>query len=104
MIVKMAKIEIVGAKNLLQDVLARLRELGVFHIEPATVGFLEEGHEDDIRSFTLDEKAMNERTFLNELRSKINELLSFLPKLPVRSSYLDPRPVIDTIATIIERH
>src|SRR5208337_1137152 len=30
--------------------------------------------------------------------------LSFLPKLPVRSSYLDPRPVIDTVAAIIERH
>ncbi len=104
MIVRMAKIEIVGAKNVLQDVLSRLRELGVFQIEPAAVGFLEEGHEEDIRSYNLDEKAMMERTFLNELRTRINELLSFLPKMPVRSSYLDPRPVIDAVATIIERH
>jgi V/A-type H+-transporting ATPase subunit I len=104
MIVKMSKIEIVGAKNLLQDALAKLRELGVFHVEPAAVGFLEEGHEEDIRSYTLDEKDMLERTFLMELRAKINELMSFLPKLPVRSSYLDPRPVIDTVAAIIDRH
>jgi V/A-type H+-transporting ATPase subunit I len=104
MIVRMAKVEIVGAKELLQEVLARLRELGIFQIEPATVGFIEEGHEDDIRSFMLDEKSVFERMFLEELRTKIGELLSQLPTLQVRNSYLDPRPVIDTVAAIIERH
>ncbi len=44
MIVRMSKVEIVGAKGLLQDVLSLLRELGIFQIEPATVGFIEEGH------------------------------------------------------------
>jgi V/A-type H+-transporting ATPase subunit I len=104
MIVRMAKVEIVGAKELLQEVLALLRELGIFQIEPATVGFIEEGHEDDIRSFMLDEKSVFERVFLEELRTKIGELLSKLPTLQVRNSYLDPRPVIDTVAAIIERH
>jgi V/A-type H+-transporting ATPase subunit I len=104
MIVRMAKVEIVGAKELLQEVLARLRELGIFQIEPATVGFIEEGHEDDIRSFVLDEKSVFERLFLEGLRTKIGELLSQLPTLQVRNSYLDPRPVIDTVAAIIERH
>jgi V/A-type H+-transporting ATPase subunit I len=104
MIVRMAKVEIVGAKELLQGVLARLREIGIFQIEPATVGFVEEGHEDDIRSFMLDEKSVFERVFLEELRAKIVEVLSQLPKLQVRNSYLDPRPVIDTVAAIIERH
>jgi V/A-type H+/Na+-transporting ATPase subunit I len=104
MIVRMSKIEVIGPKTLLQDVLASLRELGVFHVEPAMIGFVEEGHEEDIRSYALDEKTTYERTYLVELRSKINEILSFLPKLPVRSSYLDPRPVIDTISEIIERH
>ncbi len=51
MIVRMSKVEIVGAKGLLQDVLALLRDLGIFQIEPATVGFIEEGQGDDIRSF-----------------------------------------------------
>ena len=104
MIVRMAKVEIVGAKELLQEVLACLRDLGIFQIEPATVGFIEEGHEDDIRSFMLDEKSVFERMFLEELRTRIGELLSQLPKLQVRNSYLDPRPVIDTVAAIIERH
>jgi len=96
MIVRMAKVEIVGEKGLLQDVLSRLRELGIFQIEPAVVNVLEKGDE-DIRSFTLDEKTMFERVFLEELRKKVGELLSLLPKLQVRKSYLDPRPVIDTL-------
>jgi len=104
MIVRMAKVEIVGAKDLLQGVLARLRELGIFQIEPATIGFIEDGQEEDIRSFMLDEKSMFERLFLEELRTKVADLLASLPKLQVRSSYLDPRPVIDTVAAIVERH
>ena len=104
MIVRMAKVEIVGAKDLLQEVLASLRSLGIFQIEPATVGFIEEGHEDDIRSFMLDEKSVFERMFLEELRTRIGELLSQLPKPQVRSSYLDPRPVMDTLSAIVERH
>ena len=104
MIVRMAKVEIVGEKGLLQDVLVCLRELGVFQIEPATVGFVEEGHEEDVRAFMLDEKTMFERVFLEGLRTKVVELLSFLPALPVRNSYLDPRPVIDTMPAIVERH
>jgi V/A-type H+-transporting ATPase subunit I len=104
MIVRMSKVEIVGKKELLQDALVLLREMGVFQIEPATVGFIEEGQEEDIRSFVLDEKTMFERLFLEDLRRKIEGLLSDLPKLPVRRSYLEPRSVIDTIAKTLERH
>jgi V/A-type H+-transporting ATPase subunit I len=104
MIVRMTKVELAGAKGLLQETLSLLRELGVFHIEPAAIGFIEDGHEDDIRSFALDEKTIFEQAFLGELRAKVLELLSYLPSLPVRSSYLDPRPVIDTVSAIIERH
>ncbi len=104
MIVKMSKVEIVGAKSLLQDVLSLLRELGIFQIEPATVGFIEEGREHDIRSFMPDEKVLAERLFLENLRQRIDELFSYLPKQLVRKSYLEPRSIIDTIAKTLERH
>ena len=104
MIVRMSKVEIVGAKDLLQDTLALLRELGIFQIEPATVGFIEDGREEDIRSFMPDEKSMFERLFLEGLRQKIQELFSYLPQLPVRESYIEPRAIIDTIAKTIEKH
>jgi len=104
MIVRMSKVEMVGAKGLLQDVLALLREMSIFQIEPAAVGFIEEGREEDIRTFMPDEKAMFERLFLENLRQKIAELFSFLPKKPVRTSYLEPLSIIDTISKTIERH
>ncbi len=52
----------------------------------------------------LDEKAMFERLFLEDLRQKIEGLVSYLPKLPVRKSYLEPRSIIDTIASLVEQH
>ncbi len=104
MIVRMSKVEMVGRKGLLEDVLAVLRELGLFQIEPAVVGFIEEGREEDIRSFMPDEQSSVERLFLETLRQKIADLFSFLPKVPVRTSYLEPRSIIDTIAKTIERH
>ncbi len=104
MIVRMSKVEIVGAKDLLQDTLGLLRDLGIFQIEPAAIGFVEDGREEDIRSFIPDEKTMLERLFLENLRQKITELFSFLPRHPVRESYLQPRSIIDTIAKTIERH
>ncbi|MGE5894156.1 MAG: V-type ATP synthase subunit I [bacterium] len=104
MIVKMSKVEIVGEKTLLQDVLSLLRELRIFHIEPATVGFIEKGHEDDIRAFSPDEKTAVERLFLEDLRLKIEELFSCLPKTPVRKSYIEPLAIIDVISKTIQKH
>ena len=104
MIVRMSKVELVGTKGLLQDVLALLREMGLFQIEPAVVGFIEEGREEDIRSFMPDEQALLERLFLENLRQKISELFSFLPKMPVRTSYIRAGSIIDTVAKTIERH
>ena len=100
----MSKIEIVGPKQLLQDVLTLIRSLGLFHIEPSTVGFIEKGQEEELRSYALDEKTIFERLFLEDLREKIHKLFSYLPKLPVRKSYLDPQPIIGTIAYTIEKH
>jgi len=104
LIVRMSKIEIVGPKQLLQDVLTLIRSLGLFHIEPSTVGFIEKGQEEELRSYALDEKTIFERLFLEDLREKIHKLFSYLPKLPVRKSYLDPQPIIGTIAYTIEKH
>lgn len=104
MIVRMSKVEIVGSKDLLQETLGLLRELGIFQIEPATVGFIDEGREEDIRSFVPDEKSMFERLFLENLRQKIDEFFSFLPEQRVRESYIEARSILETVAKTIERH
>lgn len=104
MIVRMSKVEIVGAKELLQDVLAALRDLGIFQIEPAAIGFIEKSHEEHVRSYLLDEKGLAERLFLQDIRTKIDELFGFLPAMPVRTSYLPPLAVIDTVAKVLPGH
>jgi V/A-type H+-transporting ATPase subunit I len=100
----MSKVEIVGPKQLLQDVLALVRSLGIFQIEPSTVGFIEKGQEESLRSYALEEKTVFERLFLEDLRDKVQKLFSYLPNLPVRKSYLDPQPIIGTIAYTVEKH
>jgi V/A-type H+/Na+-transporting ATPase subunit I len=104
MIVRMSKIEIVGEKPLLQQVLSLLRELGIFQIEPATVGFIEKEWEKDVRSFMLDDKTVFERIFLEELRQKIELLFAALPALAVRKSYIEPVSILDTVSKTIDRH
>jgi V/A-type H+-transporting ATPase subunit I len=104
MIVSMSKIEIAGPKNLLQDVLSFVRDLGLFQVDPHAVGFIPRGGDRDVRSFALDEKTTVERMFLEDLRHKIEDLIGVLPALPVRDSYIDPATIIDTIAKAVERH
>lgn len=104
MIVRMSKVEIVGVKDLIEDVLALLREMGVFQIEPSAVGFIEAGREEDVRSFLLDDRTAFERHFLDTLSGKINQLFSFLPNIPVRTTYLEARSIIDAVAETIDRH
>jgi len=85
-------------------VLSLLRELGIFQIEPDTVAFIEKGLDGDIRPFLPREETALERISLAELRSKIDALISYLPKKPVRKSYFEPLSIIDTIAKTIPRH
>jgi V/A-type H+-transporting ATPase subunit I len=104
MIVRMSKIEIAGPKGLLQDVLSILQELGIFQIEPTTLGFVEKVEERYIRPFLPDERSLSERLFLEDIKAKIGELFSYLPQASVRKSYIEPRSIIDTIAENLKRH
>lgn len=104
MIVRMSKVEIAGPKDLLQKVILLLRELGIFQVEPETVGFIEKEEVVNVRSFSLDERTAMERIFLEDLRQKIDDLLSYLPVLPVRESYIEPATIVDTISRTVERH
>ncbi len=104
MIVRMSKVEIVGPKGLVEDVLRLLKEMGIFQIEPATVGFIEKGCEEYVTSFLPDERSLSEVLFLEDLREKIEEMASYLPALDVRTSYIEPLPIIDTISKTLEKH
>ncbi|MDA8083285.1 MAG: hypothetical protein M0024_06480 [Nitrospiraceae bacterium] len=100
----MSKVEIVGPKQLLQDVLDMVSSLGIFQIEPSKIGFVEKDLEAELNPFSIDEKTLFERLFLEDLRDKIEKLFSLLPKITVRRSYLAPQSIIGTISYTIERH
>jgi V/A-type H+-transporting ATPase subunit I len=104
LIARISSVEIVGPKGMLRDVLTCLQDLGVFQIEPELVRVVEKGDEAYIRPFLQDKKMLSERIFLDDLRLKINTLFSCLPEISVRTSYIDPLPVLDNIAKTIDRH
>ncbi|UCD35504.1 MAG: hypothetical protein JSU90_01340, partial [Nitrospiraceae bacterium] len=97
MIVKMSKVEIAGPRDLLEKVLYLLQETGLLQIEPDTKGFIEEKDEAYIESLLPDKSTLSERFFLEDLKGKINELFSCLPKVPGKKISLNPQPIIDTI-------
>lgn len=104
MIVRMSKVEIAGPKGLLEDVVSLVRDLGVFQVEPVPEGFIEKGHEADVRSFMPDEKTLAERLFLEDLELRLDELFSLLPEVPVRRSYIDALSIINTVTGTLQRH
>lgn len=104
MIVRMSKVEIAGPKAMRNDLLALLQESGMFHLEPEVRGFISKADEAFIRSMLPDEKELSERLFLENLSAKISELLSYLPHIEVRTSYIEPFAVIDLIAKSVKKH
>ena len=99
MIARMSKIEIVGEKSLLQDVLGVLQDLGAFQLEREQVG---PGAPPP--SEAADQRMVFERLFLEDLQGKIDQLLARLPRVPLRESYLRPRAAVGTVAYTIEHH
>jgi V/A-type H+-transporting ATPase subunit I len=104
MIVRMSKVEIAGPRELLEEVLSRLRDTGVLQIEPDIVGFIDKKDEAFVDSFLPDKAIVSERIYLEELRGKIGELFSYLQFIPLKDSYIDPASIVDTIRETIRKH
>ncbi len=104
MIVRMAKVEIVGPRKLLGETLSLVRRKGDLHIEPSTVGFVDDLHKKDLRSLLPDEKALFEKIFLEELAGKLKRLFACLPAASLRQSFLTPRPILETVSHTLDRH
>jgi V/A-type H+-transporting ATPase subunit I len=104
MIVRMSKVEIAGQRELLEDVLSLLREMGILEIEPSSVGFIKKIDEVYIDAFLPDKESLSEKLFLEDLKGRIDELLSYLPRTEARNRYLQPQAIIDTINETLQRH
>ena len=104
MIVRMSKVEIIGPKVSLLEVLALLRERGTLQIEPEVREFAGPEEEWKPQPLVLHGRELAERLFLEHMLQRIDELLQCLPPLQVRKSYLTPIPVLDALAGLVEKH
>jgi len=104
MIVAMSKVEIIGPMELLLLVLDQVRSLGVFQVEQEMRGFFDKEEEKAFQPVGLDKKTLQERLYFEDLLSRIDQLAAFLPKLPLRCSYLEPQSVVATVADVIDKH
>ena len=104
MIVRMSKVEIIGPKELLLEVLTLIRGMAAFQVEPDMRGFIDTGIEREFRSLLLDKETLGERIYYENLRQKIDELSAYLPQLPIRKSYLEPESAITAVAALVEKH
>jgi len=107
MITRMSKVEIVGPRDSLQDVVSLLQGLRVLQIESEAEAIADkEPGEDALAPFLHDEqeRALFERLFLEDLRRRIDDLFLYLPKVPVRTSYIEPRSILHTVHTTVEKH
>lgn len=97
MIIRMAKVEIVGPKELRVEVLETIRGLGVLQLEPEETegGAL-------IKTALLDDKAMAERVFLEDLQKRIEQILTLLPESIRDGMGPQTLPVLDIIASSVD--
>lgn len=104
MIIKMAKVEIVGPKDLLLNSLELIRGKGVFQPETDSRGFVRPEDEERVKELLLDESAVGEKQYFASLHDRIGQLLACLPDLPARTSYLHSLPIIDVLDGLVDKH
>jgi len=103
-ITRMSKIQVLGPRNLMLPVLERIRGSGVLQIDPELKASTEPDMETALRPQTLDGRVLAERLFLEDLKVKLERLLSLLPQVRARESYLSPSRALNPIASLLPRH
>lgn len=102
MIVRMAKVELLGPKGLHLDTLGELRVCGVLQLDagapcdPCVQGAL--------HPLLPDAESVARRLYFERTRCAICELESLLPAGPVRQAYLAPEAVLDAVSSLLPGH
>lgn len=104
MIIRMAKVEIVGPKDDLLAVLDLLRGRGVFQPDPQLIDVSRFAGEQQPTALILTEDEVCERHFFESLRDRIGQLLALLPKTSGRSGRAQPLPAIDLLDDLADQH
>lgn len=104
MIIRMAKVEIVGPKQDLLNTLDLLHDRGIFQPDPQLLERIELAREDHLQALVLDEHDLHERSFFQGLHERIKHLMELLPEATDDSSPLRPLPVMDLLDELVDKH
>ena len=104
MIIRMAKVEIVGPKQDLLNTLDLLHNRGIFQPDPQLLERVERAREDHLQALVLDEHDLHERSFFQGLFERITHLLELLPEATDGISPLQPLPVMDLLNELVDMH
>ena len=104
MIIRMAKVEIVGPKQDLLNTLDLLHDRGIFQPDPQLLERIELAREDHLQALVLDENNLHERSFFQGLFERITQLLALLPEASEDIPPLQPLPVMDLLDELVDKH
>ncbi len=104
MIIRMAKVEIIGPKQDLLPVLDLLHGRGVFQPDPQLLVRLQTDCAEPPRALVLSNGEIRERSFFQDLLERVNALVKLLPDKVQRISPLQPLPVMDVLDAMVNRH
>jgi V/A-type H+-transporting ATPase subunit I len=104
MIIRMAKVEIVGPKQDLLTTLELLHNRGIFQPDPQLLERVELAADDRLQTLVLDENDLRERSFFKNLYDRIVTLLGILPETIDTLSPLQPLPIMDLLDELVDQH
>jgi V/A-type H+-transporting ATPase subunit I len=104
MIIRMAKVEIIGPKQDLLTTLDILHNRGIFQPDPQLLERVELADDDRLQALILDEHDLRERSFFQDLYERVAALLELLPETIDYLSPLQPLPVMDILDELVDQH
>ncbi len=104
MIVRMSKVEIIGPKALLLDVLTVVQQLGILQIESDLLKRVNAGAAPHVRCLVHDEDALAQGLLYEELLHKVDGILACIPEVSIREVYLPHQVAIDSVAKLAPKH
>lgn len=104
MIIRMAKVEIVGPRQDLLATLDLLHNRGIFQPDPQLLERVEFADDGRLQTLVLDEHDLRERNFFQALLERFTALLELLPETVDSVSPLQPLPVMDLLDDLVDQH
>jgi V/A-type H+-transporting ATPase subunit I len=97
----MSKIEVIGPKDRLIQVLGTIERSGTLQIDAGIRERMREGAETRLAPLTLDARTVGERLFYEDLALRLERLLTLLPVVPARETPFDPARTVNSIAHLV---